>query len=107
MKRNPLIRNVFMAVGFFGLAGWGAGPPSSLKNVSHKTPARPAPSQPRHQVANYGNLPLAFEPNQGQTDPQVQFLSRVRGYTLFITPQEAVLSLKKPGALPQKFTSMG
>ena len=96
-----------MAVGFLGLAGWGAAPLSPLKNGSPKTPARPAPSQPLHQVADYGNLPLAFEPNQGQTDPQVQFLSRGRGYTLFITPQGAVLSLKKPGALPQKFTTKG
>ena len=107
MNRHPLIRNVFMAVGFLGLAGWGAAPLSPLKNGSPKTPARPAPSQPLHQVADYGNLPLAFEPNQGQTDPQVQFLSRGRGYTLFITPQGAVLSLKKPGALPQKFTTKG
>ena len=96
-----------MAVGFLGLAGWGTAPLSPLKNVFGKTPARPEPSQPLHSAANYGNLPLAFEPNQGQTDPQVQFLSRGRGYTLFITPQGAVLSLKKPRARPQKFTARG
>jgi len=37
--------------------------------------------------------PLHFERNLGQTDERVDFLSRGKGYTLFVTPQEAVLSL--------------
>jgi hypothetical protein len=41
----------------------------------------------------YGNLPLSFESNQGQTDGQVKFLSRGGGYTLFLTPRETVLAL--------------
>ena len=41
----------------------------------------------------YGRLPLRFEANQGQTDPQVKFLARGRGYTLFLTSTEAVLKL--------------
>jgi hypothetical protein len=45
-------------------------------------------------AAAYGSLPLSFEANQGQTDPQVKFLSRGRGYTLFLTGNEAVLSLR-------------
>ena len=53
--------------------------------------------QPAIEVA-YGNLPLSFEPNQGQTNSQVEFLSRGRGYTLFLTATEAVLSLRKPTA---------
>src|SRR5438067_597471 len=51
--------------------------------------------------AAYGQLPLSFEANQGQTDAQVNFLSRGSGYTLFLTPDEAVLRLQKhdlPGA---------
>ncbi len=44
---------------------------------------------------NYGQLPLAFEPNQGQEDPQVKFLSHGGGYSLFLTGTEAVLLLKK------------
>jgi hypothetical protein len=43
----------------------------------------------------YGKLPLVFEANRGQTDPQVQFLSRGPGHTLFLTPTEAVLVLSK------------
>jgi hypothetical protein len=48
-------------------------------------------------LAGYGQLPLSFEINQGQTDPQVNFLSRGSGYTLFLTPSEAVLSLQHTG----------
>jgi len=40
-------------------------------------------------------VPLSFEPNQGQTSSEVQFLSRGSGYALFLTPGEAVLSLER------------
>src|ERR1700730_9436472 len=43
----------------------------------------------------YGKLPLGFEANEGQTDKQVKFLSRGRGYGLFLTSSGAVLSLKR------------
>lgn len=38
---------------------------------------------------------LSFEANHGQSDAQVKFLSRGSGYTLFLTPTEAVLSLRQ------------
>lgn len=44
-------------------------------------------------VEAYGNLALSFEPNTGQADARVRFLSRGPGYTLFLTPDEAVLAL--------------
>ena len=44
-------------------------------------------------VQSYGRLPMRFEANQGQLDEQVSFVSRGGGYTLFLTPTEAVLSL--------------
>lgn len=53
-------------------------------------------------VRGYGRLPLRFEANQGQTVPQVKFLSRGRGYTLFLTADEAVLALKKSEVRSQK-----
>jgi hypothetical protein len=60
-------------------------------------PQRSQPEQGEPQiVANYGKLPLSFEANQGQADPQVKFLSRGQGYSLFLTPTEAVLSLNQP-----------
>jgi hypothetical protein len=49
-------------------------------------------------VANYGNLPLSFEANQGQTELQVRFLSRGDGYSLFLTDTAATLALTKRDA---------
>ena len=46
--------------------------------------------------------PLFFEANQGQTDPEVRFLARSGGYTLLLTPTEAVLALKGPAAVRMK-----
>src|SRR6202521_1982121 len=42
---------------------------------------------------SYGKLPLSFEANHGQTDSRVKFLSRTGGYSLFLTGDEAVLTL--------------
>jgi hypothetical protein len=50
---------------------------------------------PPRLVSEYARLPLRFEANQGQSDPRVQFLSRGPGYTLFLTPEEAVLALRQ------------
>ncbi len=47
-------------------------------------------------VDTYGQIPLYFEANQGQVNSQVRFLSWGKGYTLFLTPGEAVLNLRKP-----------
>ena len=44
--------------------------------------------------------PLLFELNVGQTHPSVRYVSRGRGYTLFLTPEEAVLSLHGPAGHP-------
>src|SRR2546425_3811358 len=49
-------------------------------------------------LETYGKLPLSFEANDGQADPQVKFLSRGRGYTLFLTSTEAVLVLREGGS---------
>lgn len=45
--------------------------------------------------ADFGRVPLSFEANQGQTAAEVQFLSRGSGYTLFLAPTKAVLSLQQ------------
>jgi Beta-propeller repeat len=68
---------------------------------SATVPARSAPARMRPIVsqdasrvaANFANLPLSFEPNQGQTDKQVRFLSRNSHYNLFLTSNEAVFTL--------------
>lgn len=50
-------------------------------------------------LASYDRLPLAFERNQGQSDPQVAFLSRGPGYTLFLTGNEAVFEMRNRAAV--------
>ncbi|PYV22252.1 MAG: hypothetical protein DMG24_17265, partial [Acidobacteria bacterium] len=60
-----------------------------------KAPTKVADTAVRAKLIEaYGNLPLAFEPNLGQTNGEVQFLSRGSGYTLFLTSGEAVLALR-------------
>ena len=46
------------------------------------------------------SLPLFFEPNQGQTAPPVKFLARGAGYGLFLTADEAVLTLRHGSCQP-------
>jgi beta-propeller repeat-containing protein len=57
----------------------------------------PFAEQAGSPAASYGQLPLHFESNQGQVDSQVRFLARGSGYSLFLTPTEAVLALKERG----------
>src|SRR5207245_9298834 len=89
---------------------------SVLLTVAAQAQANPPDST--RIVEGYGKLPLAFEANQGQSDPQVKFLSRGAGYSLFLTSNEAVLALREDslqeptlrGARPQtspKQTSRG
>jgi hypothetical protein len=51
-------------------------------------------------LKSYGELPLSFEANQGQIDERVKFLSRGKGYTLFLTAEQAVLVLRKEEKRP-------
>jgi len=63
-----------------------------------RTPAKVPPAlsavASRSRVA-YSRLPLGFEPNRGQTDSRVRFLSRGSGYSLFLTSTGAALSLRE------------
>lgn len=59
------------------------------------TPVPEATTQTQAREA-YGNLPLGFEANRGQTDSEVKFLSRGGGYGLFLSSTETVFSLGIP-----------
>jgi hypothetical protein len=58
-----------------------------------------------HARQSYARLPMSFEPNLGQSDEQVSFLSRGSGYNLFLTPEESVLVLRKDKT-PQNRSSL-
>ncbi|HTS13041.1 MAG TPA: choice-of-anchor D domain-containing protein [Candidatus Limnocylindrales bacterium] len=65
-----------------------AGSETRARQVTHLT---------EHQIADsYGEMPLRFEKNIGQTAPEVQFLSHGSGYQIFLTPQQVVLELNHP-----------
>jgi hypothetical protein len=69
---------------------------SSLLMGSAVAAKRGAGAVKAHLAEAYGKLSLSFEANQGQTDPQVKFLSRGGRHVLFLTPTEAVLVLITP-----------
>jgi len=46
--------------------------------------------------------PLAFEVNEGQTDPAVRFLARAPGYRLFLTDDAVWMSAEGEGGFPPK-----
>jgi Collagen triple helix repeat (20 copies)/Beta-propeller repeat len=54
----------------------------------------PNPATRARMLEHYGKIPLSFEANEGQVDRSVKFLSRGQATTLFLTPAEAVLSLR-------------
>lgn len=106
MKAALLVAAVLAIVGvafYFATAVHAAkasGPGSAeLKPAAHK--ALSSTSLPKSL-----SLPLFFEPNQGQTAPQVKFLARGAGYGLFLTADEAVLRLQ-PSAVSTQHSAVG
>ena len=55
--------------------------------------SQPDPAMQGKIAESYGKLPLSFEANHGQADGRVKFLSRAGSYSLFLTGDEAVLTL--------------
>ncbi len=61
-------------------------PKKTLKNIASAVRTR--------VLKNLSQQPMAFEQNLGQLEPRVRFLSRGRGYQVFLTDSEAVLVLQ-------------
>lgn len=57
-------------------------------------------------VELYGQLPLSFEANEGQTNGQVKFFSRGKDYELFLTSTEAVIALNKSSSQSKDSTNL-
>jgi uncharacterized protein (TIGR03437 family) len=71
--------------------------PAGITSRQTRCPAERPLNQPARTnlSRDYGNLPLAFEPNVGQTDARVRFLSRGSGMTTFFTDTETVMVLSR------------
>jgi hypothetical protein len=77
---------ILIALGFAAIFA----PHSSGESV--QWPNNPHTEQPSAKRNAFGELPLSFELNQGQTDAGVKFLARGHGYALFLTDNGAVFS---------------
>lgn len=64
------------------------------RNTQQQASSSSLTGAPQGVVSAYHRLPLIFEPNLGQSDPQVKFLARGSGYGLFLTVDKAVLTLR-------------
>jgi hypothetical protein len=102
MKAAFLMVAMLAAAGvalYFGTAihtAKAAGPEPATRNAV-------APGAPLPNSLSF-SLPMFFEPNQGQTAPQVKFLARGPGYGLFLTADEAVLKLQQAVPSPRTAT---
>jgi len=83
-------------------------PNASVVSPASVSPISVSKADPKLQARildGYGKMPLSFEANQGQTDGRVKFLSRTSGYSLFLTADEAVLTLRNKKAKNGKGTA--
>ena len=77
-------------------AGGVSGSPAGRSRNARPSRTRPiSPPSTNRPEAKLMSVPLSFEPNQGQADSTVQFLSRGSGYALFLAPGEVVLNLER------------
>jgi len=92
---NVFVGSLFVFIVFFMAGGVHTGGVAWARTTQTLTPLSPATTQ-QGQVLNeaYGKLPLSFEANAGQTASDVKFLSRGRGYQLYLTPTEAVMTFQ-------------
>jgi len=78
-------------------------PLASNHTAASAQPAAPPSAAQKENLTNaYGTLPLAFEENHGQTASEVRYLAHGQSYQLFLTSQEAVLTLREPSIAKTK-----
>jgi hypothetical protein len=75
----------------------------SLASQSKTVP----PSARERVKASFAGLPLGFEQNYGQTDPQVKYMAHANGYTLFLTNHDAVFAFHAKSPTSQRPTGHG
>jgi hypothetical protein len=81
----------------------GAKIPPSTDAPLQAAPLPEADEAARRRIGEaYGQLPISFEANEGQFDTEVKYFARANGMSLFLTPTEAVLSLRQEKPRAQK-----
>jgi plastocyanin len=69
------------------------GSPASIASPAQARSSARAPTK-ASALSAYGHLPAVFEPNVGQADPGILYLSRSGGLALALTNSAAVLSMR-------------
>src|SRR5437016_5933671 len=77
--RNPAPPLTLVSITCFAFAAHATPPAASLRGIADVRAAET-------------RIPLAFEENQGQTDPTVRFVARMLGRRLFLTGEAAWMS---------------
>ncbi len=67
--------------------------PIAAGDSTFKASTKGLSASKQRALAAFGNLPLAFQPNQGQTDAQVRYMAHWHGSDLFLTSNQAVFTL--------------
>src|SRR4030095_7049674 len=90
LNRQGLIATSAFVSAVIAAGCWYSLNPQTL--VTELTDAKGLEAAPPAAIREtYGKLPLSFEPNEGQTDPKVKFLTRSNGHALFLTSNEVLL----------------
>ena len=58
-------------------------------------------------AVRWGNIPLSFEPNQGQAPDHVHYLARGSSYTLYLASDETVLAPRSRSPLRTRTITAG
>src|SRR5579885_2604436 len=97
-----LIARLWLALVVVAIIASGTGVPSPRTALAGAGDpagaARPAMAPLRDPYV----LPLTFEPNKGQVDSRVRFVSHGNGYNVFLTATSAMLVLAPPRGQPDK-----
>jgi hypothetical protein len=86
---NSTVFGPFILILALSLAGV-----SSAQSIGAQVPARSRSSERLSNAQFFTRIPMRFEANQGQMDPNTHFVSRGPGYAAFLTSGGMVLSLR-------------
>src|SRR5687768_12209733 len=92
------INRVVLVIGIVCLVATFAGIIFVAARNENASPKAADPSIRARVADGFGRLPLSFVANRGQLEQPVKFISNGPGYHLFLTANEAVLTLRKPQA---------
>ncbi len=95
MRKN--LAAVIFSILFASMTCWAQQPQGQM--LSGSLAGRPVQQ-------NYGQAPLLFEANKGQSDSQVQFLSHGNGYSAYLTSGSMVLTLRPTEVTPAPETAV-